>query len=186
MRKLAAITCALVAAASMARPAAAFVDDKTGLVVEPTSPFQATAGAPRADADIVVDITSSSGRPTAPNPDGSLCRVTFKLSPRNAGLSQAEINELSVSADRISMVQAQFRVVGALEGTDTFEQEGLKGIEVVVAPKAGPNHESVRLYVALWETPKGRAIVSCAGKVEELAEALTAFRSIRRSVRAPR
>ena len=42
------------------------------------------------------------------------------------------------------------------------------------------------MYVALWETPKGRAVVSCAGKSDEMVQALEAFQSIRRSVRAPK
>lgn len=177
---------ALVAAsASASRPAAAFTDDRTGLAVEPAAPYQATAGAPRPNYDVVVNIRSATGKPTAAGPDGNLCGVAFKLVPQNGGIPQSAINDRITTPDWIATVQAPFKTWGEVERTETFEQEGVKGVELVVAPKTGPGHEAVRMYIALWETPKGRAVVSCAGKTEELVQALDAFRSIRRAVRAP-
>jgi hypothetical protein len=167
-------------------PAAAFVDEKTGLAVEPEPPYQATAGAPRPNFDVVVNVKSSSGKPTAAGPDGNICGVAFKLAPQNAGLAQSEINDRITKPDWIATIKEPFKAMGEIERTNTFDQEGAKGVELVVAPKAGPGADAVRMYVALWETPKGRAVVSCAGKVDEMPQALEAFQSIRRSVRAPR
>jgi len=176
----------VVSALAMAQPATAFVDEKTGLAVEPPAPYEASAGAPRPNYDVVVSIKSSTGKPTAAGPDGNLCGVAYKLVPQNAGLAQADINERITKPEWIAIVQAPFKSWGEIERTETFEQEGVKGVELVVAPKAGPGHETVRMYVALWETPKGRTVVSCAGKKDELDQAMEAFQSIRGSVRAPR
>ncbi len=134
-----------VATIAVSQPVAAFVDEKTGLAVEPAAPYQATAGTPRPNYDVVVSVRSSTGKPTAAGPDGNLCGVAFKLVPQNAGLTQPAINDRITKPDWIETVQAPFKTWGNIERTETFEQEGLKGVELVVAPKAGPGHETVRM-----------------------------------------
>ncbi len=178
-------TRALLAAAVafIAVPAAAFVDEETGLSVEPPAPFEAAAGKPRPNYDIVVTIRSTTGKPTAAGSDGNVCGVAYKQAPQNASLSQADINERLTKPEWMEVIKAPFQAWSTIERTEVFEQDGAKGVEFTVAPKAGPNHESVRMYLALWETPKGRVVVSCAIKADELPQALAELQSIRRATR---
>lgn len=171
------------AAAFIAAPAAAFVDEATGLTVEPPAPFEAIAGKPRPNYDVVVNVKSTSGKPSAAGSDGNLCGVAYKLAPQNAALSQSDINERLTQPQWLDTIKAPFQAWSTIERTEVFEQDGVKGVELTVAPKAGPNHESVRMYLALWETPKGRTVVSCATKVDEMPQALAALQSIRRATR---
>lgn len=152
-------------------------------MVEPPAPFQAAAGKPRPNYDIVVTVNSTSGKPTSANADGNLCGVAYKQAPQNAALSQSDINERLTQPQWMEIIKSPFQAWSTIERTEIFEQDGVKGVELTVAPKAGPNHEAVRIYLALWETPKGRIVVSCAIKVDEMPQALVDLQTIRRATR---
>jgi hypothetical protein len=186
MRVLSPVLTAIVAVVASTTSGAAFIDDKTGLSVEPDAPFEAVRGPPRANYDVVVNVRSTTGKPVAAGSDGNLCGVAYKGAAQNADLDQDQINRLTVDPERVSMIKAPFERLGQVESTDIFEQAGLKGVELVIAPNAGPANETVRMYIAIWETPRGRTVVSCATKVEEMPQALDAFQAVRRSVRMPR
>ncbi|CDZ45986.1 hypothetical protein [Neorhizobium galegae] len=60
-----------------------------------------------------------------------------------------------------------------------FDQHGAKGIEVVIAPGLGPDHENARQYISLLDLPRGRITISCAARLGAMPKALDVFRAVR-------
>jgi hypothetical protein len=66
-----------------------------------------------------------------------------------------------------------------------FEHQGFNGIELIVAPKAGPDAQTTRMFVSAMETAKGRTVLSCVTDQAGLASALPQFRAVRATIHAP-
>lgn len=132
-------------------------DPDTGFGVRVEFPFQ--LGKPHNDArfDRLVDISNLLNSPPMDGTSKRLCSAGFKATPGNRHLPQKAINapaEIQVKIDAMRMMQAAAHA--RIEETHVFSQGGAKGVEFVIAPGIGPNHDAVRQYVAIWDRPQGR------------------------------
>lgn len=193
MRRSPAIAAICLAAAgfpAVAQEGQRFRDAATGLTIELPARFALAGRQDRPNYDVAVAVKAAQGAPSAANADGSLCGVAYVNAPSNEGLSQAEINAVVAGEGWLSTARGPLAMLGKVEQAQTFTQPGargaqaVKGGEFVVAPSTGPDAEKARLYIAMWETPKGRVVVTCAGLAAEMPVALEAFRQVRGSVSA--
>lgn len=193
MRLSPAIAGLCVAAAAfpaLAQEGQRFHDAATGLTIDLPARFALAGKQDRPNYDIAVAVKTTEGGPRSANADGVLCGVAYVNAPSNEGLSQAEINAVVAGEGWLSTARGPLAVLGKVEQAQTFTQPGargaqaVKGGEFVVAPSTGPDADKARIYIAMWETPKGRVVVSCAGLAAEMPGALEAFRQVRGGVTA--
>ncbi|SNB75039.1 protein TonB [Arboricoccus pini] len=157
-----------------------YVDPKTGFTVEVSFPFQIER--PRSDRnyDRLISVVSVLKTPPVAGSSNELCSVGFKASPGNIQMTQAELNApeaLRARAD--AMVKIQSTLQAKIETIKTFQQDQATGIEFVIAPGFGPEHERIRQYISMVDRPAGRITVACATDVDAMPEALGTFRNLR-------
>lgn len=194
---LAVMFAALTAAApAWAQEGGRFHDAETGLSVDLPAPYVLAGRQDRPSYDIALAVKAGEGATVHPaNSDGSLCGVAYVSAPSNEGLTQTQINAVVAGEGWLATAKAPMALLGKVEQAQTFTQAqaytkgaggrpSVKGGEFVIAPATGPGAETTRLYIAMWETPKGRVVVTCAGLVGEMPAALDAFRAVRGSVTA--
>lgn len=76
-------------------------------------------------------------------------------------------------------IESTISILGVIERVTPIDLGGgVKGQETVYSPKVGPNHERVRLYMALGDTPNYRIGLTCATCVEDMPQALPLFGGI--------
>lgn len=184
MRRTQASLIFLVAATALAIPAYAFKDKATGFSVNPPAGFVASPSSHRKH-DAAVVVNSSSGKPVATNSDKNLCKIAYKNSPKNNRFTRAQINALVVTPARKNLLKNAFGRVFTLSHTSQFTHQQYEAFEFHGAPKFGPNHENVRMFISIIETRKGRASMICATSVNDFASGLKAFRAIRASMNVP-
>jgi methyl coenzyme M reductase alpha subunit len=168
---------------AVAQEGRAYADAKTGLKVALPPGLVLAGRQDRENYDVTLAVKAGPGGPTAVNADGALCAISFAAAEANAGLTQARINALVADHAWLGKARAGVAALGAVDTAQVFSQGAVKGGEFLISPAAGPNADKVRLYLAMWETPAGRAVVSCAGLKAE-ASAVEAFRGVRRPVTA--
>ncbi|MFN3482480.1 hypothetical protein [Rhabdaerophilum calidifontis] len=184
MRRVAALAAAL-AGLGAAGAASAFDDATTGFGLAPPPGYSATRTGHRRQFDIGVGLNPIAGRPTKAGTGDYLCEAGFKQAEANAKLSRAEINALIERPEWVNLAKAAFEFVFRITDEGRFTLRGYRGLELLAAPKAGPDHENVRVFVSLAETPKGRVTLICATTRAEFAAALADFRAIRAGIRLP-
>jgi hypothetical protein len=187
MRKaLAAVLLALsVAGPSWAQEGRAYSDPASGLRVALPTGFVLAGRQDRPNYDITLAVKAQAGGPTAVNSDGALCAVSYVRASANARLTQGQINTLVVAPAWLTKAKGSVGALGPVDEAQVFAQGPVKGGEFLITPASGPDAAKVRLYLAMWETPAGRAVVSCVGLKAEGLNAVEAFRGVRRSVTAP-
>jgi protein TonB len=152
----------------------------TGFTLDVPFPFEIAR--PRYDSnyDILVDVVSLLNSPPVAGTSKALCGVGFKRAPPDAGFSQDMIDAPDAIQARIdAMKNSQSILQSRIEETRMFNQHGAKGIEFVLAPGLGPDHQKIRQYISLLDLPRGRIAVSCATRLDAMPNALDAFRAIR-------
>lgn len=164
-----------------------------GLSIDPPHPFVVTRAPP--GKSILLAITSPPGKPVAANVDGTLCGVGFKAaSGLSASYTQAAINAIVSTPVWQEPALATLRTLLDVEPGREVELLGIRGMEFIGTPKAiggesgarSRNVKNVRIYLALFDTPKGRTTLSCATMADALPGALPVFRSIRDTLRPAR
>ncbi len=160
-------------------------DEATGLAVAPPAPFVTSRGG-MASQDVVINIVSSTGVPPSGNSNGVLCGVAFKAAPANAELTQAQINALVSEPDWLAGAKAKMSAVFDFTAEQLVELAGVTGAEFWARPKIGPRASETSVYLAMFETPKGRTTMSCATTLAKSEEAKPHFAVIRNSITLPR
>ena len=173
--------------AILAAPAAAqgFRDEATGFSVNPPAPFVARATS-RRQFDAGAGISPTTGVPPIAGTGDHLCEAGFKAVPKNAGLTQAQINALAAGKEWRDIMRATIGVIFHVEAMRGARIGPVAGVEIVARPKFGPDHENVRVFAAIHETPKGRVTMICSTTKAAWAKALPAFRALRGSITPPR
>lgn len=163
-----------------------FTDPSTGFSV--TVPAGFALRPPRKDPnhEILVDIVSLTGQPPVAGRSHALCAAGFRRNPEGAVSSQAELNALPALKRRV----AEARTVLAGQGLETetvdpIESSAFAGFEIVSIPTSGPDHRSIRIYMAIMDRVIGRTDVVCATTKQALPSALPAFRAIRDGTHPP-
>jgi protein TonB len=152
----------------------------TGFTLDVPFPYEIVRPRKASNYDVLVDVVSLLSSPPVAGTSKALCGVGFKASPQNAGLSQDMIDAPDAIQARIdAMRKVQSILQSRIEETRMFDQHGAKGIEFVIAPGLGPDHESARQYISLLDLPRGRISVSCATRLDAMPKALDEFRAIR-------
>lgn len=113
------------------------------------------------------------------------CLVGFKFNSANNGLSRAEINKTTGSAEWRTMVRGFIGMIFEIRGERAVSVQGYNGVELAVAPKGGPGAESVRGLMTMVETPKGRMTSVCMTTAPAYAKAEPRFRAVPRGLRLP-
>lgn len=152
----------------------------TGFTLDVPFPFEIARPRKASNYDILVDVVSLLNSPPVAGTSKALCGVGFKASPQTAALSQDMIDAPDAIQARIdAMKNVQSILQSRIEETRMFDQHGAKGIEFVIAPGLGPDHENARQYISLVDLPRGRISVSCATRLDAMPKALDEFRAIR-------
>lgn len=181
--RLSAALAALIIAGSAA--AQSYGDAATGLSVSPPAGFKAEAGRPHPQFEVTIDISSKTGTLKAVNSTGQLCTLGFKSEPQNAVLTREVINAQMAKPEWQQLYRTMFENVGTVSDLKLFEHQGFSGIELIVAPKAGPNAQNVRMFASAMETAKGRTALICVTDQASLASALPQFKALRATIHAP-
>jgi hypothetical protein len=179
------LAAALLALAASGAAAQSYGDPASGLSITPPKTFRAEAGESHPQFDVTIDIVSKTGTPKAVNPGGDLCTLGFKAAPQNAGLTRQIVNAQMAKPEWQQQYRTTFEAVGTVSDLKLFEHQGFSGIELIVAPKAGPNAKNIRMFSSIMETAKGRTVLSCATEQAGLAAALPQFRALRATMHAP-
>ncbi len=175
-------------AGSLLKPVPAlaeFSDPSTGFAIRPPAGFT-TQQTTRRQFDVGVGITSTTGVPAAAGTSAFVCEGGFKAAATNNDLTQAEINALVDKPEWRKLIRSTFELIGTVKAERRFTQEGYRGVELQVTPKAGPDAANVRMVVAMVETAKGRTTVLCVTTLKDLAKGLPQFRAIRASITLPK
>lgn len=176
------------AAAPTAQPPAGATgmrDEATGLAVAPPAPFVTSRGG-MASQDAVINIVSTTGVPPSGNSNGVLCGVAFKAAPANAELTQDQINTLVSASEWMAGAKVKMSAVFEFTSERLVELAGVTGAEFWARPKMGPRSAETSIYLAMFETPKGRTTMSCATLLAKTDEAKPHFAAIRNSITLPR
>jgi hypothetical protein len=165
--------------------AQSYGDAATGLSIAPPAGFKAEAGKSNPQFEVTIDVSSKTGTPKAISSTGQLCTLGFKSAAQNAQLTRAIINAQMAKPEWQQLYRDMFANVGTVSELKLFEHQGFNGIELIVAPKAGPDAQTTRMFVSAMETAKGRTVLSCVTDQAGLASALPQFRAVRATIHAP-
>ncbi len=163
----------------------AYVDSATKLGITVPAGFLATAGKPPEGQDAMILINAQDGKPSAVNSDKNLCALAYAKAPKNAALTQKQINDIVDKPEREQVMRTMFSSAFEIKKLERFTLKSAKGFSMMGAPKMGTNHEKIFVYVAMVETPKGRATLNCATTQEESVTATKVFDQLRANVSAP-
>lgn len=158
-----------------------------GLSIDPPATFIVTQGKPGEQA--LLKIKSATGKPPAANVDGSLCGVGFREAPQYANMTQAQLNQQTGGEEWHGMALATLRLLLDVDAGKPVDLHGIRGMEFIGAPKAGvadARSKNVRMFLTMFDTPKGRTSFSCATTVDALEQALPVFRAIRDTLQPAR
>ncbi len=95
------------------------------------------------------------------------------------------ISDLAGQPDRLKTCRGVFEYIFTIAKLESYAVEGIMGVVMHGKPKAGPNHASVFIYMAITETPRGRTTLTCATTQAEPAEGIKVFDQLRTAVNAP-
>jgi hypothetical protein len=175
---------AVVCAAGAALPARAYDDMVSGFGIDPPSPFEVTDATPGPTA-LRIGIGSTTGEPPIAGNGKYVCELSYETSDINAALTQEQINEATQSMWRREQVTSSIDAQMSIDNVAYFSIDDVRGMELVLTPKVGPDAANVRLVLSLAETPKARFVQSCATSAAALEAALPQFRAIRNTARLP-
>jgi hypothetical protein len=180
--------CAGLVAAPLLAPVMAqaqFADPSTGFAIAPPAGFS-TQPTTRRQFDVGVGIAAISGTPGAAGTSAFVCEAGFKAAAANNQLTVAEINALIDKPEWRKLIRSTFELIGTVTAERRFTQEGYRGIELQVTPKAGPDAANVRMVVSMIETARGRTTLLCNTTRKDIGKGLPQFRAIRASLTLPK
>lgn len=163
-----------------------YVDPATGLGVTVAAPFTVGAARESGRYDALIEISNPGGLPPVAPGAKFLCRAGFNAAPAGAAKTAAPKAAQAFDALVAAATRQQRKLRGTIEELDVFDQPGKRGIDYIVAPGAGPEHEDARQYLADWTVPQGRIRLACATTRDAMPDALAAFRAIRDAVTVDR
>lgn len=123
-------------------------------------------------------------------PGSSLCQVGFrsweKDNPRY-GWSQEKLNGEAMFDELVKPLRASMEEGGKrVEDLQTINLHNAKGVEMLLAPTAGPDADTARQYVVFADTPTGRISIACATTREATATARPVFKLLAQTVQVVR
>lgn len=185
---LAAVTTGTVASAGAAETGApswqrAFHDYSTGLVFEVPAPLVIGKRRGHARHDLIIDIDSAD-LPKA-GTSASLCSVALKEQPEDVrALDQAALNTPEALEHLKQSMRLTVKLLGRIETIEPLSfGNGVHGAVAVITPTLGPDHENVRQYIAIADTPTYRISLSCATTAAALGKARPLFDALVGSLR---
>lgn len=157
-----------------------FSDAATGLLFSVPAPLEIGGQHTRPSMPLIVDVTNPEPSPRYAGKSDSLCKVALKSQPlAMADVPQRALNSPEAIANLKSAIESTISILGVIERVTPIDLgDGVKGQEAVYWPKIGPDHERVRLYMALGDTPNYRISLTCATVVDDMPKALPLFRGI--------
>ncbi|VWC51197.1 energy transducer TonB [Burkholderia lata] len=157
-----------------------FSDAMTRLSFAVPAPLRVGGRHARPSMPLIVDVTNPEPVPRYAGISDSLCAVAVKSqSSAMADVPQRELNSPEAIANLKASIESTISILGVIERVTPIDLGGgVKGQETVYSPKIGPDHERVRLYMALGDTPNYRVSLTCATYVEDMPTALPLFRRI--------
>lgn len=118
------------------------------------------------------------------------CQVAFEPLPQNARLSQAEINRITGEPDWRERARWSIATFSDVSEQQPYSQSGIVGLSLVAEIKptfAAPDRaKSLRNFMAILETPKGRTTTVCTAEKENFDRRRGAFLDVVRGVEPPR
>lgn len=176
-----------IAAICMSLPAHGVEDPASGLKINLSSDFVVKRDSTKDPVyDVLFGIDPASGLPPPVGTSNYLCGVTFRAAPQNAGFTQAHINEMITGQEWNVQARRSLSANIVLETANAFHIDGITGVEFTGIPKAGPDHENVRLMMSMLETPRGRTTITCATTRANFDSVVPMFHTIRNGVSPPR
>lgn len=160
-----------------------FQDPSTGLAFEVPPTFVIGKRRSHARHDLVVDIDSDS-LPRA-GTSGSLCSVALKEQPEEVrSLDPAVLNAPEAIEQLTQSMRSAMSLLGDVEsiGPVAFGKGG-EGVAAIVRPRIGPDHDKIRQYIAMADTPTYRITLSCATTAPAIGKARPLFDALVGSVR---
>ncbi|MGE3645684.1 MAG: hypothetical protein AB7F96_17710 [Beijerinckiaceae bacterium] len=177
------VTC-LAAALSSAAPAIAETDSATGFALTLPAGLTLRTSAKGA-SDVAWSLLSPSGKPVAANKDGTLCKLTCKALPGNAGLTRQRINAVVADPKRLAAIRTNMGQNFDVLDISVIQHQGFNGYRMKMTPRIGPDAENVRSMLWIIETNKGRASISCATKAPDWDAAQKLFEAVRSNMTIP-
>jgi hypothetical protein len=182
---VAAVTVASAGAAESGAPSwqRAFHDYSTGLVFEVPAPLVIGKRRGHARHDLVIDIDSAD-LPKAGS-SASLCAVALKEQPEDIrALDQAALNTPEMLEQLTQSMRLTLKLLGRVETIRPLGfGNGVPGAAAVITPTLGPDHENVRQYIAIADTPTYRISLSCATTAAAIGRASPLFEALAGSIR---
>ncbi|WP_029074369.1 hypothetical protein [Kaistia adipata] len=171
------------AGAGSAPASADFRDAETGLAF--TVPPSLVLGKRRGHRghDFVVQVDSTM-LPRA-GTSKSLCGVGLKRQPDEVqALDQATLSSSDMVEETLESMRLTLGMLGRVDAIGAVDfGGGLRGVAAVTTPSFGPDHDGIRQYIAIAETPAYRISLSCATTAAALDEARPLFEALLGSLR---
>ena len=171
----------------LSTPALAFEHAETGFGLNLSDDFIIDDAIPQQpDYSILVGVRSATGEPAPAANEDNLCMVGFTATDANAGMTQKEINAFTNTEEWGSTIRASLSSVMTVDTMESARLDRIQGMEIVARPNIGPDADTIRLVLTLFEMPAGRVSVSCVATATTLDAMLPTFRAIRDGITAPR
>jgi hypothetical protein len=161
----------------------AFHDYSTGLVFEVPAPLVIGKRRGHARHDLVIEIDSAD-LPKAGS-SASLCAVALKEQSEDVrALDQAALNTPEMLEQLTQSMRLTLKLLGRVETIRPLGfGNGVPGAAAVITPTLGPDHENVRQYIAIADTPTYRISLSCATTAAAIGRASPLFEALAGSIR---
>ena len=181
---------ALLAAAGIL-PAAvgsvrALTDPASGFAIDPPPPFTVEVIASRPQV-LEIGVVSTTGLPAVAGNSRTLCKLRYQPADhRPEKITQDWLNGRNEDEDWRKAKRREFMPALTIIEEASVEVSGVRGVEYVAIPKAGPNPDQVRVHLSVFETIKGRLTQTCATPLTGFDAARAAFGQIRSSISLPK
>jgi TonB family protein len=160
-----------------------FHDAETGLAftVPPPLVLGKRRGHPGHDFVIEVDSTELPRAGTSK----SLCGVGLKTQPDEVqALDQATLSSPDMVDETLESMRLTLGMMGRVDAIVPIAfGGGVRGVAAVTTPRLGPDHDKVRQYIAIAETPAYRISLSCATTAAAIDRARPLFEALLGSMR---
>ena len=172
-----------VTLSGLAARAQSVSDPQTGLSVTPPLGYEAKPGPSRGRNTAVIDVKRRDDRDTG-------CKIAFQPVAQNQGFSQAQINELAGTPQRLTVVESTLGLLYEVREVEQIEHDGVRGSAATATFKPIPGlpsraSEMMNVFYLL-ETPVGRTTVICISDKQDFAGRRGEFNNVLRGVTLPR
>jgi hypothetical protein len=160
-----------------------FHDAETGLAF--TAPPSLVIGKRRGHPghDFVIEVDSAD-LPRA-GTSKSLCGVGLKTQPDEVqALDQTALSSPEMVDETLESMRLTLGMMGRVDAIAPVDfGGGVRGVAAVTTPRFGPDHDNVRQYIAIAETPAYRISLSCATTAAAIDTARPLFEALIGSLR---